>query len=584
MASPVIRRLHLQRFRGVENLVWQPATGMNVILGGGNVGKTTLLDAVALLLHPTNGYTLSDADYWQREVDAEFIIEAVMSLPEETGIHKLGAPAWPWEWDGVDAVQPQVDGECGPQEAVYKVRVRGTSDLELVHEIVQPDGAVIAFSTFLRRGIGVVRLVGDDRNDRDLRLIQGGGLDRLLADKTLRAKLGRKVALNAVEAELTLEAQQRLTALDTKFGERALPTGLGLGFVGGPGVSIGSLVGLTSKKDAVPLPLTSWGSGTRRLAALAVADTLQEGMPITVVDELERGLEPYRQHRLVHALQDKGTQIFVTTHSTSIISASTASTLWYVDVAGAIGQLPAAKIKGHQKRDPETFLARLSIVVEGITEAGFVEALLDRYAGSSWRDEGIHVTDGGGNDTVLELLEALSSGGLRFAGFADVEPANPNPGRWGKVKERLGDLLLRWDKGCLEENLIPLFGVGQLQALLQDAEGGRTGMRLRSLADRLGIDDATFEAVSAAAGATMMQTVIQAATGAVPDSVKDDKARANEYKAHARVWFKSKVGGRELARKLLDLQAWPKARPLLLPFLNAVRASLGKDALPDDQQ
>jgi putative ATP-dependent endonuclease of the OLD family len=85
MASSVIRRLHLQRFRGIENLVWQPAAGMNVILGG-NVGKTTLLDAVALLmLYPTNGYTLSDTDYWQREVDAEFIIEAVMSLPEETG-------------------------------------------------------------------------------------------------------------------------------------------------------------------------------------------------------------------------------------------------------------------------------------------------------------------------------------------------------------------------------------------------------------------------------------------------------------------------------------------------------------------
>lgn len=584
MASPLIRRLHLQRFRGIEELVWQPAPGMNVILGGGNVGKTTLLDAVALLLHPTNGYTLADADYWQRDVDAEFIIEAVISLPEETGIHKLGATAWPWEWDGTGAVQPQVEAEGGPQEAVYKVRARGTADLELVHEIVQPDGTAIAFTTFLRRGVGVVRLVGDERNDRDLRLIQGGGLDRLLADKTLRAKLGRKVALNAVEAELTPEAQQRLADLDTKFGEQALPTGLGLGFVGGPGVSIGSLVGLTSMKDAVPLPLTSWGSGTRRLAALAVADTLQERMPITVVDELERGLEPYRQHRLVQALQNKGTQIFVTTHSTSIISASTASTLWYVDVAGAIGHLPAGKIKGHQKRDPETFLARLSIVAEGITEVGFIEALLDRYAGSIWRDEGIHVTDGGGNDTVLELLEALSSGGLRFAGFADMEPANPNPGRWGKVKARLEDLLLRWDKGCLEENLIPLFEVGQLQALLQDMEGGRTGMRLRTLADRLGVDEATFEAVSVAAGAGLMQTIIQAATGAVPDSVKDDKARANEYKAHARAWFKSKAGGRELALKLFELRAWPGARPVLLPFLNAVRTSLGKDALPDEQQ
>lgn len=59
-----------------------------------------------------------------------------------------------------------------------------------------------------------------------------------------------------------------------------------------------------------------------------------------------------------------------------------------------------------------------------------------------------------------------------------------------------------------EENLIPLFGVGQLQALLQDAEGGRTGIALRSLADRLGIDEATFDAISAAAGVGLMQTVI----------------------------------------------------------------------------
>jgi hypothetical protein len=32
----------------------------------------------------------------------------------------------------------------------------------------------------------------------------------------------------------------------------------------------------------------NWGTGTRRLAALAIADS-----PITLEDEIERGLEPY---------------------------------------------------------------------------------------------------------------------------------------------------------------------------------------------------------------------------------------------------------------------------------------------------
>lgn len=585
MASPEIRRLHLHRFRGIENLIWQPHAGMNIILGGGNVGKTTLLDAVALLLYPTNGYTLSDADYWQRQVETEFVIEAVMFLPEETGIHKQNATAWPWEWDGSNAVQPKLDEDGGgAQDAVYKVRVRGTADLELVYEMVQPDENVIAFSTSIRRNIGIVRLIGDDRNDRDLRLIQGGGLDRLLADKTLRAKLGRKVALDSVEGELSEEAQIRLAELDTKFGERALPTGLGLGFVGGVGLSINSLVGLTSKKDLVPLPLTSWGAGTRRLAALAIADTLQQGMPITVVDELERGLEPYRQHRLVQSLREKISQIFVTTHSASVISAGAGATLWYVDAKGSIGLLPPTKVKGHQAKDPETFLARLTIVAEGATEVGFIRELLDRYIGTTWRDEGIHVTDGGGNDTVLELLEALSSGGLRFAGFADVEPANPNPGRWGAVKARLGDLLLRWDKGCLEENMLPMFGADKLRDLIEDADGGRTGIRLRTLADRLGIKQTAFEDISAAAGPAFVQLIVQAATGYVPDAVKGDKAQAKEYKGHARQWFKSTDGGRELAQKLFSLNVWSGARPVLMPFLNAIRVTLEMDALPEDQE
>lgn len=52
-----IKRLHIQRFRGIRDLTWRPGPGLNLLLGGGNVGKTTLLEAIGLLLNPTTSYT-----------------------------------------------------------------------------------------------------------------------------------------------------------------------------------------------------------------------------------------------------------------------------------------------------------------------------------------------------------------------------------------------------------------------------------------------------------------------------------------------------------------------------------------------
>jgi UvrD-like helicase C-terminal domain len=48
--APLIRRLTIKRFRGLHQFEWLPAPGLNVILGGGDVGKTTVLEAIALLL------------------------------------------------------------------------------------------------------------------------------------------------------------------------------------------------------------------------------------------------------------------------------------------------------------------------------------------------------------------------------------------------------------------------------------------------------------------------------------------------------------------------------------------------------
>jgi putative ATP-dependent endonuclease of the OLD family len=269
-----IKCLRIERFRGIDTLTWRPDPRTNVLLGGGNVGKTTILDAIGLLLSPSTSYTLVDADYLNRDVEREFSVEAVISLPGGAA-SRQSAMAWPWEWNGQDADQPRpVDSDepaPAPRPPVYRVRVRGTKDFELVYEIVQPDDTCVSFSAGLRREIGLVRLTVDDRNDRDLRLVQGSSLDRLLNDRGLRARLGREIATDSVDRHLQPDSRARLEDLDRDFTARQLPGQLGLAFTGSSGVSINSLVGLTASKGGIVLPMSTWGSGTRRLAALAIA-------------------------------------------------------------------------------------------------------------------------------------------------------------------------------------------------------------------------------------------------------------------------------------------------------------------------
>jgi len=577
-ATPAIYRLSIARFRGIKALSWSPTRGANVILGGGDVGKTTILDAISLLLSPVNTSVLSDTDYHARDIDAGFVIEAIMSLPPASGINGQLKPSWPWEWNGTEPLVPNIDDDSKPAgEPVYRLRVRGTEDLELAYEIVQPDGSTDFFPVALRRSIGLVRLSGDDRNDRDLRLVQGSALDRLLSDKGLRSRMASELANSDVKDELTDAAKKALEDLDTAFKNKSLPDGLDLAITGGQGPSIASLVGLTADRHGIRLPLASWGAGTRRLSALAIAEQNQGEAPITVVDEVERGLEPYRQRLLMDKLQTSQSQVFVTTHSPATISAASKAGLWYVDHTGQIGPLDLAKTAKLRKTDPETFLARLAVVVEGATEFGFTCALLERALGSPLDQHGVHVSDGGGHEATLGLLEALAEGGLRFGGFADDEDGK-HPERWKKLGSKLGNLLFRWQSRCIEENIIGAVPDNQLEALLIDPRGDKTGMRLRTLADRLAIPEKDFASIQSKAGAGLKALIIKAALGMVPAGKEAEK---NQYKSHAGIWFKSVDGGCELAGKVFSLGLWAALKPQLLPFCNAVRKAIDLPEISD---
>jgi putative ATP-dependent endonuclease of OLD family len=281
---------------------------------------------------------------------------------------------------------------------------------------------------------------------------------------------------------------------------------------------------------------------------------------------------------LIENLQVGKSQVFVTTHSPSAISAASKASLWYVDHAGGIGQLTSVAVERHRRTDPETFLSRLAVVVEGATEFGFVIVLLEKAMGSPLEQHGIHVTDGVGHEATLGLLEALAAGGLRFGGFADDEGKHPT--RWQNVAQKLDKLLFRWASGCTEENVINLLPDDKLEALLTDPVDNKTGVRLRTLADRLGIQgqEKDFATITAKAGSGVKALILAAALGAVPD---DKTAEKRQYQSHSQAWFKSADGGRELAAKIFTLGIWPTLKPQLMPFCNAVRKAVDLDEIPD---
>lgn len=568
---PYICHLGITRFRGIERLDWTPDEGINLLIGGGDTGKTTILDAISLLLSNSNTTQVRAEDYFEQDVDSGFAIEATLRLPPASDVFLgMRKTAFPWGWNGTSRQLLDSAGDGGDSlEPVFVLRVSGTADFELAYEIVQPDDTTDYLPVGVRKAIGLVRLSSDDSTNRDLRLVSGSALERLVGDNTLRSRIGRILAKEDISSELGQSGKDRLAELDSTFASRALPSDLELGVIGGR-IGVSSAVGLTSLvPGGTRLPLTSWGAGTRRLASLAVAALTQSGSAITVVDEVERGLEPYRQRSIIASLQEQPGQVFLTTHSSTVLSQIESGVFWHMNAVSAIGRLgPTARRQC--RRDPDAFLARLPIVAEGVTEVGFVRELLDHRLGKPPLLLGVQVTDAGGNESALDLVEDLQKAGIQVAAFVDDE--GKFSGRWDKAGLYSKSLIFRWAGGCLEENIIRNLSASALEDLARHEDPHRTGDRLRSLQERCGAESKDW-AVLAGATDDIHDLVISAALGRVPTGT--DAAVAKRFKRHEQAWFKNADGGAELYRKAVALGAADKLAGQLDPFVIAVSTAVG---------
>jgi putative ATP-dependent endonuclease of OLD family len=581
MTAPTIRKLEIKGFRTIQSLVWSPHSRLNVILGAADAGKSTILEALALLFSTSPSQGLSEFDYHLRDLRSGFSIEAVLAIGDEGLLHDEGFPAPPMQgWlAGKVTDLPDEDGA----EPVIVCRVAGTPDQETLYEIIGAGGEIrVPFSRAMRRRVGLARLGIADRSDRDIRLVQGGALDRFLQGQDIRQTVMQAVMKTPVHDQLDKGPKSALDKISEGFKTRNLPHPVRLGLVGTPGVSLAASVGLTvGTSDAEALPLTAWGTGTRRLAALEIATLGISAESIAVIDEPETGLEPYRQRVFVRDLAAGARQAFVTTHAPAVLSqaAKAVGMIWRMSHPFTSANEPPENGELDHKPDshvlvsasgteltsiaetqPEALFAKMPLVCEGITEVGFVTRLLEHKFGVGFSCRGIFCLDASGHYNALPICKALIASGFAVAGLVDDE--GKKGGAWAEVANSA--ILLRWKDGaCLESaalSALPDDLLPQVHIWVDQTSHRNAVHQLAEIRQALDLEKGlSAEQMFEQAGRDRYLSAVIARACPKPDG--DRKPRG---------WFKTFEGGYLLAGKLLSVKPRPSLMETIEIFLTAI--------------
>jgi putative ATP-dependent endonuclease of the OLD family len=580
MSTATIRLLIIKRFRGVRSLIWRPNPRLNIILGAADCGKSTVLEAIALLFSAAPNFALTEFDYYNRDVDAGFSIEAVLSVGDGAFLREEGFPAPPLQgWiDGKLTDLPDEDGA----EAVLVCRLTGTPDQETQYEIIGAGGEVrLPFSRAMRRRIGLARLGVADRGDRDIRLVQGGALDRYLQGQEVRHTVLQAVMKTPLHDQLDDGPKSALAAISDGFKRRNLPHPVRLGLVGTPGVSLAASVGLTvGETDPVALPLTAWGTGTRRLAALEISTLGVSADAIAVIDEPETGLEPYRQRVFIRDLASTPRQAFVTTHAPAVLSQALRETsqTWRIGDAvqnagtskpptdadsHALVAVGGAEIAAIAITQPEALFAKLPVVCEGVTEVGFATRLFEHRFGSGYSCRGLFCLDAGGHYRALPICRELIDAGFPLAAIVDDE--GKKSGGWTDVGASA--TLLRWKDGAsLEKAVLSALPDTMLQEVHEWADQAIQRSAVHQLAE-LRIELGFEKGLSAA------QMFEKAGRDRFLEALIARACLKPEGNRKPRGWFKTFEGGYLLADKLLSVAPAPAPMAQIGAFLVAVEAA-----------
>lgn len=544
-----IRQLDIHNFRGIKSLSCNiPADQrLLVLVGPGDSGKSTVLDAIHYLLGDRWNISVSDTDFHNVNVAEPIVIKAVLTdIPEKLrkddsfGLWLSGLSD-----DGVLHQDPE--DEHSP---ALIVSLTIDESLEPQWAVERTDGRTHFLSSRHRKHFSTFKV--DERNDTQLRWSRTSALGRMSAEEGAD-RHALSAASRAAQQALASHDSKALNDLATKV--QAQVNAIGGGSFSGikPGLDTSrssSGAGLALYENVVPL--TSFGLGSKRLASLAVQQLAAGNRAIAVIDELENGLEPHRAVQLLNYLNNAQdySQVIITTHSPVIVEQAQIDKLATVHNSdGAVEITPLAgsskMLQRLRRGRPSSLLARRIIVAEGKTEHGILLACLEQWdkeriaeGCSTSGGEGVTIQDGQGGSEVAPRTESLRSLGYAVLGFMDNDDRTID--RAVTRARQSGAEIVQWEKGFNTESQICSGlnhgGLNQFLALGSERRSGDDTV----LGDLTSIDPTS--------PVKSLNVESWLAAGMMIEQARSRIAQA----AHRKSWFKEVNDGRALGEWLLE--------------------------------
>ncbi len=434
-----IFNLKIRNFRGIKEFK-QVFNDNNVIciIGRGDSGKSTILDAISYVLSSNWNLTFYDSDFYNCDTSNPIEIEVTLSdLPESL----LREDKYGLYIRGIDKTSNEIKDELEDgYEIALSIKLEVTKDLEpnwyVINNRYQEP---VKISSRDRAKLNV--FIISDYIDRHFSWNRYSPLYSLLKQYSSYEDSNEQGVLT----EILREIKEKIdTTSFQKFDNILDDVKTNANKLGVDMLNISTSIDLRDiiiKEGKLSLhekniPIRLRGKGSKRLLSMAIQLTLAKNKGgIILIDEIEQALEPDRIRHLVHTLKKyRQNQIFITTHSRDVIVELETKNLFLMKKNSNSLISVGNELQGVVRKNPEALFAKKIIVCEGATEIGICRVLNDYRINNNKQNMaycGIVLADGTGSN-LISYSKGFRELGFNVCLFCDSDKEDIN-----KQKENL---------------------------------------------------------------------------------------------------------------------------------------------------